>query len=395
MEQIDDGLILVRGAGADGLNASFYYLTGLAESRGMLLLAPGGTRVDTGRMYPGPDYVRGRSAREILFLPPRDALAARWGEDAAATADLAPDAAGVDRVYASGQADALISQALATAARVHFIRGHAAQLGGAEDPDSAWVAGIRRRFFHLDLRDATPLVHEMRRLKDAEEIRGVERSVSVVAEALDRVLQLLRPGTPEHEIEGEITRIYRKHGGTHAFEPIVASGAHALSLHYTENHGTLAAGDLLLVDTGVSIDGYKADITRTYPVDGRFTGRQREVYDAVLHAQQVVFERCRPGALLGDLHAAAFEAIDSRGFGEHFIHGLGHHLGLETHDVGDVHRPLGAGAVITVEPGAYVTGEDIGVRIEDDVAITEDGHRVLSETIPSGAEAIEQRLAGR
>ena len=195
-------------------------------------------------------------------------------------------------------------------------------------------------------------------------------------------------------MEAEIVRTYRAHGGTHAFEPIVAGGPHALQLHYTENAGLLEAGHLVLIDTGVSIDGYGADITRTYPVDGRFGERQREVYDAVLASEEAAIAACKPGALMADIHTRAYEVLDQRGLGHSFIHGIGHHLGIETHDVGDVHRPLDPGAVITIEPGAYLGDEGIGIRIEDDVLVEAQGSRVLSRAIPRRADEIEQLMAG-
>jgi len=396
MEQLPNGLILVRGAGAGGVNPNFFYLTGIAEPRAVLLLAPAGTRVVRGRAAPGPDYVRGQLYQQVLFLPPGDPLAARWGEDSAATLQsVSAEAAGVEAVFSIAEMPALLSRALGASARLYYVRAQEIALGGDEGPDAPFVAELRRRFFHLQIADGTPAVQEMRRLKDAEEIRGIERSVAVVGEALERALQLVRSGAREYEIEAEITRTYRANGGIHAFEPIVASGANACVLHYTENSGTLGAGELLLIDTGVSIDGYKADITRTYPVDGRFTTRQRELYEAVLAAHAEVVQGCRPGALLGDLHADAWQVLDARGQSAAFVHGIGHHLGLETHDVGDVHRPLAPGAVVTVEPGVYLPDEKTGIRIEDDVLVTPDGPRVLSEAIPRSADAVERQLAAR
>jgi Xaa-Pro aminopeptidase len=234
----------------------------------------------------------------------------------------------------------------------------------------------------------------MRRLKDDDEIGAMQRAANVTAEALDLVLGLVRPGLHEYEIEAEITRVYRGRGAAHAFEPIVGAGPNALSLHYRQNAGPIGEGQLLLVDTGAKVDGYCSDVTRTYPAGGRYLHRQREVYEVVLRAQEAAIAAARPGALMGDLHATAYEVIDAAGLGEHFVHGLGHFLGLEGHDVGDLNRPLRPGAVITVEPGVYIPDEVIGVRIEDDVLITEDGCRVLTGAIPKGAEEIERRMAG-
>ncbi len=398
MEQCRGGAVLVRAAGAGdaGVNPNFLYLTGLAEPRACLLLAADGVRIGTGRLHPGPGYVSGRVVRQVLFLPPRDPMAERWGEEGQANLDsVTADQMGVEALVSCGEQTAVLAQCLARVPRLHVVRGYPAVLQGEDDPDSVFLATVQRRFFQVDLEDATPLVEEMRRLKEPDEIRAIERAVGVVAEALDHLMRTVRPGMFEYELEAEITRIYRAHGGIHAFDPIVASGPNALSLHYTENKGPIEAGQLLLVDTGVSINGYKADITRTVPVDGKFMPRQREVYEAVLRALEQTVAECRPGALLGDLHARAYRTMEDAGFAEHFVHGIGHHLGLETHDVGDVHRPLAPGAVITVEPGAYVGAEGIGVRIEDDVAVGDDGYRVLSEAIPRSVEAIEQAMAER
>jgi Xaa-Pro aminopeptidase len=151
---------------------------------------------------------------------------------------------------------------------------------------------------------------------------------------------------------------------------------------------------MLLVDTGVSIGGYKGDVTRTFPVGGSFSRRQRLVYETVLEAQREAIASSRPGALLGDIKAPAIDVNDRAGFGKDFYHGTSLHLGLETHDVGDPYRPLVEGNVITVEPGVYIAAEGLGIRIEDDVLVGADGPRILSDAIPRAVEAIEERMAG-
>lgn len=394
IEQLGEGLILVRGAARGGTNPNFRYLTGLSEPRGALLLAPEGLRIGVGPAHPGPNYVRGRSVHEVLFLPSPSPLAARWGEDSAATVDrVQADDAGVDAVLSLGELGAALDRALQQVSVLHYVRGHAPTLSGDEDDDARFVANLRRRFFGLTLRDATPTVHEMRRSKDDGEVRAIERAAAMTAEAMDRVMKLVRAGVYEHEIEGEITRVYRKHGATHAFEPIVACGANAVYPHYKANSARIEPGRLLLIDTGAALDGYCSDVTRTFPVDKRFDDRQREIYDTVLRAMREAIDSCRPGTLIADVHARAFEVIAAAGFGDRFIHGTSHHLGLETHDAGDVHRPLSEGSVITVEPGIYLADEEIGVRIEEDVLVTAAGPRNLTEAIPATAEEIERRMA--
>jgi Xaa-Pro aminopeptidase len=397
MDRFHDGLVVIRGGGSDGINPSFVYLTGLYEADSALVLAADGVRIGTGRKNPGPDYVLGRQARQVLFLPRADALAAQWGEDSAVTADSAdPAGLGVDAVLATADLNETLGSWLQSVSAVRIVRGHPASLTGAEDDDdTAYTDRIRRRYPGVKLTDGTPFVHEMRRIKDVNEQTAIERSVDVTRQALDALVARLGPGLCESELEAELIRVYRSHGGFHAFEPIVGCGPNALKLHYGANNGSVEAGKLLLVDTGVSIGGYKSDITRTLPVDGEFTDRQREVYETVLLAQQEAIEMCRPGALIGEIHARSFEVIAQAGFGgRDYPHGIGHHLGLETHDVGDVHLPLEAGAVVTIEPGLYLADEQIGIRIEDDVLVTESGPRVLSESIPKSAEAVERWISG-
>jgi len=332
--------------------------------------------------------------RQLLFLPARDPLASRWGEDSSATVDdTSAEECGVDAVFSSSEIESLLGSALQSAGLLYYVRGAAASLSGADDTDSAFVAKLRRRFIDLRVKDGSPAVHEMRRLKDEGEIAAMEKAVAVTAEAMGKVMSGLRPGMREYELEAEITRVYRRQGGTHAFDPIVACGDNALKLHYSDNSGPLEQGRLVVVDTGAAIDGYKADVTRTLPVGGRFDQRQREVYEVALAAELEAISSAGPGVFLGDLHAKAYEVIESAGLGEYFVHGLGHYIGLEAHDVGDYYRPLAPGAVITAEPGIYIPGEGIGVRIEDDLLITESGCRVLSEAIPKTIEEIEQAMA--
>ncbi|MBD3867528.1 MAG: M24 family metallopeptidase [Acidobacteria bacterium] len=396
MERFPEGILLVQ-AGANGRpNRNFTYLTGLTTGAGALVLAPGGVRACTGRNYPGPDYLRGRIVHQVLLLPPADPMLSRWGEDSAVTAGaMRPEESGVDLILQVGAMDELLSPALDHGATLNYVRAAAAGLSGGPDEDSLFLDRVRQRFFDVRLVNATPELEEMRRLKEPDEIEKTRKAIAVTDEALRRVYGMARPGMFEYELEAEITGHYRSHGGTHAFEPIVATGRNACSLHYTENRGKIAAGDLVLLDTGVCLDGYNSDITRTFPVDGRFTSRQREIYEVVLAALEAATAMAAPGADLGAIHACAWDVIHKAGFSRYFIHGTSHFIGMDTHDVGDRYVPLEPGALFTVEPGIYIPEEGIGIRLEDEVLVTAAGHEVLSAALPRKAEEIEEILAGR
>ncbi len=395
LEHSPDGLILVRGAGPDGFNPNFFYLTGLTEPAGVLALSASGLRVSTGKDHPGPDYISGRLAHQVLFLPPGDPVAAQWGEDAQATYEgTHEDAIGVDAVLPTTEFSARLSGWLQGATRLDYVRSVPASIAGS-DAEATFVDSIRNRFLNVELRDATPVVADLRSVKDASEIEAIERVAEVTASGFDRVLGSLRPGIREHQLDAELAAAYRTAGAGFAFGSIVGAGRNALKLHYRDNDGPIEAGDLVLVDSGAKLGGYCADVTRTFPADGAFSPRQRELYKVVLAAQAAAIEAIRPGILLGELHAIAWQSIDAAGYGAFFIHGIGHHLGIETHDAGDIHQPLRAGAVITIEPGIYLADEGIGIRIEDDVLVTADGSRELTAGIPKTIEAIEARMARR
>jgi len=395
LERFPDGLILVRGAGSPGLNPNFFYLTGLNEPSGILALCATGLRVSTGRDHPGPDYLSGRLARQVLFLPPGDPVAARWGEDASATHESThEDAVGVDAVLSTAEFPARLSAWLQKATRLNYVRATPASVEGADD-DAEFAASVRNRFLNVDLRDAAGVVAELRTVKDEYEIGAIERAAEVTATGFGRVLGALRPGMMEHEVDAELAAVYRAAGAGHAFEPIVGAARNALKLHYRDNDGPIQPGDLVLVDSGAKLAGYCADVTRTLPADGTFSPRQREVYTAVLDAQSAAIEAIRPGITLGELHGISWRSIDAAGYGAAFIHGIGHHLGIETHDAGDIHEPLRAGAVITIEPGIYLADEGIGIRIEDDVLVTAEGFRELTAAIPKTIEQIEASMARR
>ena len=205
---------------------------------------------------------------------------------------------------------------------------------------------------------------------------------------------MLKPGISEYQLDGVLEGSFKNNGAQHqAFPPIVGAGLETTILHYDARKHTVKAGQLILLDVGAEWDRYAADISRTFPVDGKFTEEQAKIYDIVLKAQNAAIEAIEPGVLVRDIHEIAKDVIRQAGYVDAFIHGTSHHLGLYVHDAADYGIALKEGMIITVEPGIYLPGREIGVRLEDDVLVTKNGSRVLSAAIPREREAVEAWMA--
>ncbi len=244
--------------------------------------------------------------------------------------------------------------------------------------------------------DIAPLVADMRRKKDTAEIETMYKAVEITILAQEAAANALADGMRECEVQASLEYMFTGSGARAAFPSIVASGKNSTTLHYFDNQDVMRKGDLVVVDIGAEYDYYCADLTRTYPVSGTFTPRQREIYNLVLETQDYIANLAKPGMWLSSkehpdksLNHLAKKFLDDRGYGNYFIHGIGHFLGLDVHDVGDHSKPLQEGDVITIEPGIYIPQERIGVRIEDDYWIVPDGVICLSEHLPKTAEDIE------
>lgn len=253
--------------------------------------------------------------------------------------------------------------------------------------------------------DVSAMIASSRRRKDVSEIEHVYRAIEITELAHESAVQAIKHGTLECEVQASLEYMMTASHARPAFPSIVASGKNGTVLHYNQNSGTLKDGDLLVVDIGAEFKNYCADLTRTYPVSGTFTKRQREVYNIVLEAQTYIASLAKPGMWLKNkdkaeqsLHHLAVKFLAKRGYDKYFPHGIGHYLGLDVHDVGDYSTPLQEGDVITIEPGIYIAAESIGIRIEDNYWITKDGALCLSEHLPKEANDIEavvqQALSG-
>ncbi|MDX2181115.1 MAG: Xaa-Pro peptidase family protein [Bryobacteraceae bacterium] len=246
--------------------------------------------------------------------------------------------------------------------------------------------------------DATPALAKLRMTKSPRELAAMEKAIAASMDAHRASWRAAKPGMFEYELASAMSSVYFSRGcERHAYPPIVGSGPNATVLHYFRNDRRMDAGELVLMDVGAECSGYAGDITRTIPVNGKFTPRQRELYDAVLKAEKAVIAAARPGLTTAQLKKIAVDSLNDREekLGDYLIHGVSHHIGLDVHDLSIKDAPLTAGAVITVEPGVYLPKEAIGIRIEDMIVITENGARVLTAALPREAEEIEKIMSAR
>jgi len=242
------------------------------------------------------------------------------------------------------------------------------------------------------IEDRSEILASMRAAKSRGEVALIQRAVDITTSGFEVLMRTVRPDKTEFEVQEAIEHAYKSHGARSlAFQTIVGGGRNSTVLHYVANNQTLTDGDLVCVDSGAVFGGYAADVTRTVPVSGTFSKRQREIYELVLRAETAAIKAVRPGLTLAEIDDTARAVIDGAGYGDHFIHSIGHHLGLETHDV-TPDQPLKAGAVITIEPGIYLPEEALGVRIEDDVLVTPAGAKNLSAKIPRTVAAVEKAM---
>jgi Xaa-Pro aminopeptidase len=266
----------------------------------------------------------------------------------------------------------------------------------------AVVLRLRADSSRVAVRNLRPVVDSMRLVKDHQEIAALRRAVEITAEAHADLMRAARPGMYEYELEAVIESGFRRRGADRVGYPsIVGSGFNGTTLHYDVNRRRTAPGDLVVVDAGAEYAQYTADVTRTFPVDGRFTPRQRAIYDLVLATQQAAMDSVRPGITMGRLGQIAREYMREHS-GElcapgdctrYFIHGLGHWIGMDVHDVGPYSMPLQPGMVFTIEPGIYIPSESLGVRIEDCVLVTATGYELLSGAAPRRADEVERLMA--
>lgn len=362
----------------------FEYLTGVTDEPGALLLLDPAHPVE--------------SRRTMLFLRPLNPELEKWdGYRLEITAALKTQT-GIATILRHDKFGLMLNDAARRSKRLAILHPPATYTASVS-PDLATFKKVAERVPGCVIEDRSDEIPLMRCVKSKDEIAMIQRACEITAQGFDAVLRTLKPGMNEFDVQETIEHAYRAAGARSlAFPSIAGSGVNSTVLHYRANAKTIEDGDLVCLDSGAKWAGYSADVTRTFPANGTFTKRQREVYEVVLKAQLAAIKAVKPGARNSQIDAAARKVIDDAGFGDYFIHGIGHHLGLDTHDatpLGD--QPLKAGAVMTIEPGVYLPDEKLGVRIEDDVLVTRGGggNEVLTRAIPKSIADIERAMARR
>ncbi len=389
-------------------NNNFYYLTGWNEPGAAVLVAPARDAVGAQAGHP---YT------EILLLPPRDLLEERWtGPKLGPDSADAPSVTGFDHVESLTKLDEELPRLLMKGKTAAENDKAYVEVTGSEtvEPVSAglleWLKRSRAIPLRIQTADARPLLASLRTVKDAGELALMKKAADASVASHLAVMKAIKPGMNEREVAALLNYEQAKRGCERvAYSPIVGSGLNGTVLHYSDDSGPINAGDLVVIDAAGEYSMYADDITRTLPASGKFTARQREVYDIVLGAQQAAIAAFQSGkSTMGrkgenSLDAVAREYIKTHGkdlhgaaLDQYFIHGLGHYVGLFVHDDNDYTVPLGPGAVFTIEPGIYIPEEKFGVRIEDMFYVAADGKLVkMTAALPSLADEVEKAMAGK
>ncbi len=379
-------------------NNDMLYLSGVDQEESVLIIYP-----------EAPDP----AMREMLFLRETNDHIAVW-EGAKLTKEQATELTGIESVFWLDQLPAKLNAAGYAAASIYLNNNeHLRAAREVQTREERLNADIRKQFpDHRYLR-AAPIMHRLRAIKEPQEIEKLQEACNITEKGFRRLLSFVKPGVKEYEIEAELMHEFlRNRSRGFAYTPIVASGANACVLHYIENKGECKDGEVILLDVGAEYANYASDLSRSIPVNGKYTQRQRQVYDAVRHVQKEAMKILRPGVLLGEYHKEVGHLMEEQllnlglldktdiknqdpnwpAYKKYFMHGTSHHIGLDVHDVGLWHEPINAGNVFTVEPGIYIQEEGLGVRLENDIVITEDGFNDLMGNIPIEAEEIEDLM---
>jgi len=376
------------------VNRNFYYLTGINQENVALLLAKGAQETKT-----------------YLFIEKNDPLKTLW-DGAGLTFEQASGISEIDLVYVKSinNLEKFISQLLATTRSAIFGSIEKMYLDlerqnelSLETPGIKYAHKLKKMYPFLDIKSSQATLAKLRMIKDTNEIQMIKEAIAITKSGLTRILNNLKPGMNECEIQAEYNYILNKKSVLPSFDIIAASGKNATVLHYIANNGKIAKDDLILFDLGVDYKYYCSDVSRVYPASGKFSARQKQIYEIVLKANKETIAWLKPGITLKEFNDFGKNILiqetkkiglikEDEEISKYYYHSLGHYLGLDVHDVCDPTLPIPVGSVVTVEPGLYIAEEGIGIRIEDDILITETGYINLTKDIIKEVKDIEKEM---
>ncbi len=395
LESLEPGIAFVRSADPREMSDhpqdsdfrqdnDFYYLTGLETPGSWLVMFRSAT---------GSDKI-------ALYVPEPNAREEMWTGRRVGTSEEVSKQTGVERVRPASEFDAeIVSQLRQPHGPSDFERVYIPFDDPSREVRQLAEAAMEAR---RSIADVGKALAELRVVKDSAEIARLRRAIDITAAAQQEAMRAAEPGMYEYELEAVVEYVFRLQGAERVgFPTIVGSGPNSVILHHDRNRRRTEAGDLVVIDAGAEYGYYTADVTRTFPLSGKFTPRQRAIYELVLATQKAVIEAIRPGTTIWQLEGIARRYMRENSNGlcgdatcdRYFLHGLSHWLGMNVHDVGSYTRPLEPGMVLTIEPGIYLADEGLGVRIEDDVLVTESGHEILSAAAPKSVSEIEALMA--
>ena len=379
-------------------NSDLFYLSGIDQEESVLVICPQASKEEL---------------REVLFLKETSEEIAIWEGDKL-TKEQAREVSGIQTVYWLDQFEVIFKQLMSECDLVYLnTNEHLRANVVVETRDARFINWVKDHYpLHSPERSA-PIMHRIRSIKSQAEIDLIQKACDITEKGFRRLLSYVKPGVMEYEIQAELSHEFlRNRSRGFAYEPIIASGFNSCVLHYVDNNKECKDGDILLLDIGAEYANYASDLTRCIPVNGRFTDRQKEVYNAVHHVQKEAIKLLRPGTMLDDYHREVGKLMEAEllklnlidktdiknqnpnwpAYKKYFMHGTSHYMGLDVHDVGLWNIPIEKGMVFTCEPGIYIREESLGIRIENDIVVTGDTPLDFMRNIPSEIEEIEDLM---
>jgi Xaa-Pro aminopeptidase len=385
MDAMGEGVAVIYSEGQEDAfgyrqSGDFFYLTGVEDADAVLVLAP-----------------KERTYKEFLLLKSRDPEAERWTGEREPLGEALRKKYGFEKIYRDRNGSALgLVLSLARRSPTLWQVMLPDPAVDAKPKDLELYSKVQEKLPGVTVKTLGLTLAKMRSRHSADELAIMRHSIRLTEEGFRAAVRAVRPDADEGTVRAEAERVWRLGGSRRTSYPsIVGSGGNSTILHYPRSERVMKDGELLLMDMACEYAHYATDITRTVPVNGHFSAEQRKVYDVVLAAQERALAMVKPGVYHEDLDKAAREVVEKAGYGDFFIHGLGHFVGLDVHDAGAYQEPLQAGMILTIEPGIYLPDRGFGVRIEDEVLVTETGALLLTDGLPRTAEEVERWMAGR